>query len=136
MQRAEGTRGDAPPDGRGLNSGEELRPPKEAGKDRPLIHRHPLLYQWGNRERILEFSGFVPETHDAVKTFLPACHYSGVDGRTDPRVAPRTPPRMGRRRAQGAWYSTSGCHGGMAFQAYSLSHVLDLAVLVVLVIRD
>ena len=50
MQRAEGTRGDAPPDGRGLDSGEELRPPKKAGKDQLTVHGNPPFTDGGTKK--------------------------------------------------------------------------------------
>ena len=53
MQKAEGTWGDAPPDGRGLDSGEELRPPKKGGKDELTVHENPPLTS-GNRQGNLE----------------------------------------------------------------------------------
>jgi hypothetical protein len=47
MQKAEGRWGNAPPNGRGLDSGEELRPPKKGGKDESIVHKNlPLT----NRE--------------------------------------------------------------------------------------
>jgi hypothetical protein len=70
MQRAEGTREDAPPDRRGLDSGEELRPPKKAGKDKLSVHENPPLTS-GNHKGTLKRSRYLTETHHAVKSFLP-----------------------------------------------------------------
>ena len=55
---------------KGLRLGEELRPPKKAGKDELTVHENPPLTS-GNHKRILKRSRYLTETHHAVKTFLP-----------------------------------------------------------------
>jgi hypothetical protein len=70
MQRAKGTREDAPSRRRGLDSGEELRPPKKAGKDELTVRENPPLTSRNHKE-ILKRNRYLTETHHAVKTFLP-----------------------------------------------------------------
>ena len=51
MQRAAGRWGVARPDGRGMDSGEKLRPPKKTGKDQPSVHKKPSRDQWGTERK-------------------------------------------------------------------------------------